>query len=297
MTDTFYPSKLLLFGEYTVIKGSKALAVPFPTLGAHWKKDKNKAQAYNHLWDRLLYYFNAKPEIKDFLNLVELQRKLTEGWYVESNIPVGYGLGSSGALCAAIFNQFNKGLDGDTPESMKTKLALMESFFHGQSSGIDPLVSYLNQPIILENNQCQVVPDSPLPFISSSFFLLDTDIKRETAPLVQTFLQACQNQQYEAACANQLSQENNTAISALLDENMPLLNQAFRRISQLQWELFQPMIPAAFKNIWKAGLDSDSYYLKLCGAGGGGFLLGFAKNPKQTQELSRHSKILHLSEK
>ena len=34
------------------------------------------------------------------------------------------------------------------------------------------------------------------------------------------------------------------------------------------------MIPPLFKELWERGLDSDDFYLKLCGAGGGGFLLG-----------------------
>jgi hypothetical protein len=29
MEDTIFPSKVLLFGEYSVIRGSKALAMPF----------------------------------------------------------------------------------------------------------------------------------------------------------------------------------------------------------------------------------------------------------------------------
>ena len=41
------------------------------------------------------------------------------------------------------------------------------------------------------------------------------------------------------------------------------------------------MIPDKFKKLWKEGIDSNSYYLKLCGSGGGGFILGFTENYEQ----------------
>jgi len=37
------------------------------------------------------------------------------------------------------------------------------------------------------------------------------------------------------------------------------------------------MVPAMFQNLWKTGLDTKAFYLKLCGSGGGGFLLGFTE--------------------
>jgi mevalonate kinase len=35
------------------------------------------------------------------------------------------------------------------------------------------------------------------------------------------------------------------------------------------------MIPDNFKHVWQEGLKSNDYNMKLCGSGGGGFLLGF----------------------
>jgi len=51
------------------------------------------------------------------------------------------------------------------------------------------------------------------------------------------------------------------------------------------------MIPAAFIDVWKAGLETDDYYLKLCGSGGGGFLLGFAENLDKAHELFKQRNI------
>jgi mevalonate kinase len=38
------------------------------------------------------------------------------------------------------------------------------------------------------------------------------------------------------------------------------------------------MIPEGFKEVWKYGIESGDYYLKLCGSGGGGYILGFTKD-------------------
>ncbi len=41
---------------------------------------------------------------------------------------------------------------------------------------------------------------------------------------------------------------------------------------------FQEMIPSNFKKLWTDGIENEDYYLKLCGSGGGGFLIGFTRD-------------------
>ena len=38
------------------------------------------------------------------------------------------------------------------------------------------------------------------------------------------------------------------------------------------------MIPEKYEKYWQKGLQGEDFKLKLCGSGGGGFLLGIAKN-------------------
>ena len=38
------------------------------------------------------------------------------------------------------------------------------------------------------------------------------------------------------------------------------------------------MIPSKYHSLWKKGIENDSYFLKLCGSGGGGYILGFAQD-------------------
>ncbi|MDX1939656.1 MAG: hypothetical protein SFU99_03845 [Saprospiraceae bacterium] len=50
-----YASKLLLFGEHTVNRGSQALAIPYPAFGGEWRfsKDSSKQQNLLQLADYL----------------------------------------------------------------------------------------------------------------------------------------------------------------------------------------------------------------------------------------------------
>ena len=54
------------------------------------------------------------------------------------------------------------------------------------------------------------------------------------------------------------------------------------------YDNFKPMIPSEFIEIWKKGIESNAYFLKLCGSGGGGYILGF------TQDFNKAAKILNL---
>ena len=43
------------------------------------------------------------------------------------------------------------------------------------------------------------------------------------------------------------------------------------------------MIPDKFKPIWQEGIKSNDYNMKLCGSGGGGYLLGFTTDLNKAQ--------------
>ena len=60
----------------------------------------------------------------------------------------------------------------------------------------------------------------------------------------------------------------------------------FRDLSLFQFEHFAPMIPTLYRTSWNEGFRSGNYFFKLCGAGGGGFLMGM------TQDLAMAKKSL-----
>ncbi len=51
------------------------------------------------------------------------------------------------------------------------------------------------------------------------------------------------------------------------------------------------MIPKQFHELWKKGLESNDYYLKLCGSGGGGYILGFTEDIEKAKSALSDYKL------
>jgi mevalonate kinase len=62
-----------------------------------------------------------------------------KGWSFNSSIPIGHGVGSSGAYVAAVYDRYLAGKKHFDYASPSTTMANMEAFFHGSSSGMDPV--------------------------------------------------------------------------------------------------------------------------------------------------------------
>ena len=100
-----------------------------------------------------LYLENLQKEDSSLVSfdIEKLKSAIEAGLYFDSSIPQGYGVGSSGALVAAIYDKYASDkitiLENLTREKLlilKSIFSKMESFFHGKSSGLDPLNSYLS---------------------------------------------------------------------------------------------------------------------------------------------------------
>src|SRR5690606_28401277 len=122
-------------------------------------------------------------------DMATLQKDDDSGMYFDSSIPQGYGVGSSGALVAAIYDKYAENkitvLENLTREKLlklKTIFSEMESFFHGKSSGLDPLNSYLSIPILILSNDN--IEATGIPSQNSegknAVFLIDSGITGET---------------------------------------------------------------------------------------------------------------------
>ncbi len=284
MPRIIYPSKLLLFGEHIVLKGGQALALPLSDFGGSWQYGGDAMDLED--WKNYLEDLAQKKELLAPINVQHFQRTLAMGLYFDSNIPTGYGLGSSGALCAGLMNVFkqeNIEITNDL-NSLKQQLAQLESFFHGKSSGIDPLVSYLNQPLLITQSNIQKV-EQPSSTDDYQLFLLDTGIARQTAPWVNLFLKKCKTSSYLSAIKKELLPTNEAAVDAYLNGKNDILLEKWKAISAFQLNYFEEFIPRPFRSIWKAGLQSGIYAFKLCGAGGGGFLLGMTTDFEATERL------------
>ena len=287
-----FNAKILLFGEYGLLYGADALAVPFSKFSGSLEfavnaEEKTTIDSHSEIQQFFSTFeaANLNNRLHFPLQLEALQKDLQQGLYFDSNIPVQYGLGSSGALCAALFEHYSTfqkkeddSFDNKLLQKLKQDFSLLESSFHGRSSGIDPLVSFLNRPVSFSPKNIQ------LPKIKSSFrnfsaFLIDTKMKSSTAPLVSLFNKKMENPEFKKQFQNEFLPANNLAIQAFLKGNKQELFRQVKQISAFQSEHFSEMIPESFKNLLKNSAK-DSTPIKLLGSGGGGFLLAFAENDK-----------------
>lgn len=285
-----FRSKILLFGEYAIIQGGAALALPYKRFSAYWSKDEHPKSLPSRqaLW-QLLSYIETQPELRPLCDCARMNEDLAEGWYIYSDIPQGYGLGSSGAVVAAVFDKYFEPV-ADLA-LLKSRLAQLESCFHGASSGLDPLVCYTQKAVFMEASKPQLLEALPLP---TAVFLLDSEQSRSTGPLVQRFKQRCQTVDFTPQL-EAYKRLNQAAIAAWQQQSAADLCKAAKDISVWQLEHFKDMIPNNLLGLWEEGLASGQFSLKLCGAGGGGYMLAFANlSPFEAAEYFVGIKTLQI---
>ena len=64
-----------------------------------------------------------------------------------------------------------------------------------------------------------------------------------------------------------------------------------KKLSKVVLKHFKPMIPDTFHQLWENGIETNDYYLKLCGSGGGGYILGFTEDYQKAQESLKGYKL------
>ena len=302
MRGPLFYAKILLFGEYGIIKDSKGLAIPYNSYQGALKASNelsDEAQESNQNLSKFYSYLsNLETDLVQF-NLDEFKRDIDSGMYFDSSIPQGYGVGSSGALVASIYDKYATDkitvLENLTREKLlklKQIFSLMESFFHGKSSGLDPLNSYLSLPILInskDNLEATGIPSQKEG--KGAVFLLDSEMTGETAPMVNIFMNKMKNEGFRKMISEDFARYTDACIDDFLHGNVKSLFGNVKHLSKVVLSNFKPMIPKAFHKLWQQGIDTNSYYLKLCGSGGGGYILGFTEDYEKVKELLKDYKL------
>ncbi len=290
MKGPLFYSKILLFGEYGIIKDSKGLSIPYNFFNGALKTDGLQTEIAIKSNDNLKRYVDylkvINPELVTF-DIDALEADVKAGMYFDSSIPQGYGVGSSGALVAAVYDKYAHNkitvLENLTREKLlilKTVFSEMESFFHGKSSGLDPLNSYLSIPILInskDNIEATGIPSQKSDG-KGAVFLLDSGMTGETAPMVHIFMENMKQEGFRRMIKNQFIKHTDACVDDFLKGDFKSLFLNTKKLSKVALNHFKPMIPQQFHELWKKGLDTNDYYLKLCGSGGGGYILGFTED-------------------
>lgn len=306
MKGPLFYSKILLFGEYGIIRDSKGLSIPYNFYNGALKRNEDPSveaiasnASLNLFTAHLENLQKEQPDLVSF-DINELKNDVATGMYFDSSIPQGYGVGSSGALVAAIYDKYAQNkitvLENLTREKLlelKNIFSQMESFFHGKSSGLDPLNSYLSIPILInskDNIEATGIPNQSFDG-KGAVFLLDSGIVGETAPMVNIFMENLKDKGFRTMLKNQFVKYTDLCVENFLGGDMKSLFLNTKKLSKVVLSNFKPMIPEQFHAIWQNGIDTNDYYLKLCGSGGGGYILGFTEDLERAKASLKDFKL------
>ncbi len=302
MKGPLFYAKILLFGEYGIIKDSKGLAIPYNSYKGALKKvpELNEVQmeSNNNLKAFSNHLETIDPELVRF-DLDAFMRDLNDNLFFDSSIPQGYGVGSSGALVAAIYDKYAlekitvlENLTRDKLLHLKQIFGAMESHFHGTSSGLDPLNSYLSIPILINSKtdlEATGIPSQKEG--KAAVFLMDSEQVGETAPMVEIFMDKMKNEGFRKMISEEFATHTDACIHDFLSGDVSSLFTNIKQLSKVVLGNFKPMIPQQFHQLWQKGLDTGDYYLKLCGSGGGGYILGFTEDYNKTKTILKNYKL------
>jgi mevalonate kinase len=247
-----------------VLNGGKSLSFPYKTFSL--RRSEHYVLKNKYFFQKLVDYLEEHDRLSSKLS-PDFRVEVDLGLNFESNIPVGYGLGSSGALVAAIYDDFFTEKVSESSE-LKTDFADLESFFHDKSSGIDPLTSYLNKAILSSPEGIEIVSKVEL----GPFSLFDSGIKRTAKEAIRHFNKLLTESDFKNGLS-QLAELSDIMIERWL--NSEDIADEMKQYSTLQLANFKDFIPATVETEWRKGLDTNEYYLKLCGAGMGGMYLKY----------------------
>jgi len=302
MKGPLFYAKILLFGEYGIIEDSKGLAIPYNSYqGALLISDdeSDKVADSNKKLNDFFIYLKAlnDPEIQ--LRLDDFKRDIDRNMHFYSSIPQGYGVGSSGALVAAVYDKYAddkitvlENLTRDKLLKLKSTFSKMESFFHGKSSGLDPLNSYLSLPILInskDNLEATGIPSQKEG--KGAVFLLDSEMIGKTQPMVNIFMNKMKNEGFRKMIDDDFARYTDNCIDDFLHGDVKSLFGNVKQLSKVVLKHFKPMIPSTFHHLWQKGIESNDYYLKLCGSGGGGYILGFTEDYEKAKKILQDYKL------
>lgn len=275
-TRTF--GKWILAGEHAVVRGHQALVFPIKSRQLHlqFKTLENLLSAEysgETAADTQLLFWSV---LEHGLQLVSRSLKELSGHFViQSNIPVGAGMGASAALCVAMSRWF--AAQGMIPEGDSQLFAReLEHLFHGKSSGLDIAGVSSEQGAYFKQGHC-----SPLtPVLTPQWYLSSCHQIGITSHCIQQ-VQAIWDK--DPAFAEKIDiemvesvEEAKMALETGGPEAIPKLAAAVNKAAQcfFQWGLVTESLQQHMSKL----LDAGAIAVKPTGSGGGGYVLSLWEN-------------------
>jgi mevalonate kinase len=267
------PGKVILSGEHSVVYGHPCVAAALSrgtTVRLRERAGPTRAERVPL----------SDPRLQDALTLVLPQDGLAVE--IESDLPVGRGLGSSAALAVALVRA-SAAWKGETLSFEETHQRgfVIERVFHGNPSGVDHAVAALGGAV--QYRMLETGPQiSPLSIPRLSLVVLDSGATGNTKDLVASV--AAKRPRVDgildrmgdltASVAAHLEAGADAAtVGPLLTENHSLLRSL-------------GVSTPALDQLVSLALQSGAHGAKLAGAGGGGVVIALVDDPAALVEAA-----------
>lgn len=283
-TRANYHGKILLFGEYSILYGSGAAIIPFRKTKAGFVSGECNSESNRVLSDFLEFlkdaaFGDSRVSLTEYIDTEKFRTDIKLGLAFESDIPRNKGLGSSGALCAGVYDRYGKQKASD-PSELRGIFSAIESWFHGKSSGIDPLCIYLDKSVIILDEEYHISDDRQvLSRNALKPFLIDMGSGSKTLSGILSFSEMMKQKYFEDEFRSKYIPQVNKCVDQW-KEGL-LQRDTIFDLSDLQLYFFSELISKELKTIWEKGFESNLYAMKICGSGGG-MVLGFTRNQNDT---------------
>jgi mevalonate kinase len=257
------PGKLILLGEHAVVYGHRALASPV-SLGT--RVSLEPCAGPSHLGDSSIQDARLEQALAVALP--------AQGWrvHIETDLPIGRGMGSSAALTIALLRAADA-ISGQrsTFEELHARGFPIEAVFHGNPSGLDHAVSALGCAVVYRKGQAPEAVAMP----AHQVVVLDTGVAGDTRELVAGV--ASRRPRIEPSLQR---------LGALVEEALPVLSDPLSlgelmNEAQVHLETIGVSTPK-IQELVSMARAAGATGAKLSGAGGGGIVLALTpQGPEQ----------------
>lgn len=276
--------KWILAGEHSVLRGCSALVFPVRSryLDFRWEESdadlQVQIQSGNN--DLQMAFWGV---LEKALQQVSIKREQIRGTlFLESNIPVGAGMGASATLCVSLAKWFHS-LGYVHEEEQYDFAKSLEDLFHGQSSGVDVAVALHHKPLLFKRPSSMV---EFLPVWTPHIYLSYCGKRGVTADCikkVEKFIE--QNPKRGVELDQQMQKAVDLAKDSLIQVgNLDLLKSSIELAAQCfeEWGLLNQDLNSHMKELKNLGAIAT----KPTGSGDGGFVISLWSQKIETNQFS-----------
>jgi mevalonate kinase len=267
------PGKIILLGEHSVVYGYPAVAAAVDLRTTVHLTRRAGPTALDQPWV-------DDPRLLDALHAVLPRQGV--GVTIQSNLPIGRGMGSSAALAVALGRAW-AALCGEPPssEAITRDAWAVERIFHGSPSGIDHTVSLRGGAVVYRKTEAGAeftkIDLAPLPLV-----VIDSGTAGDTAALVAGVQARRPGVDPLLAEIGSLVE---AAIPTLGDPDLSDLGCTMKENHRLL-KCIGVSTPV-LDGIVDLAMDAGAYGAKLAGAGGGGIAIALAEDRSRVMEAAQ----------